>query len=151
MEYFSEGGSYRISPDILAKRNPVSIIYKLHNYLSSYSFISGSFCSTLSMTSFTFLSSHSTTSGCFQQEKHRPAYRAINCPSASCSLKSKVQLKLVQSKSSGPEVLFQIISSSNYREVDIKIYNPKKSLLSVFFLSKETPLPKHVIIDCYQN
>ena len=58
------------------------------SYLSSFSFTSGSFFSTLSITSFTFLSSHSTTSGCFQQEKHRPAYRAISCVNASGWLKS---------------------------------------------------------------
>ena len=37
------------------------------------------------------------------------------------------QSNIVNSKSSGLEVLFRIISSSNYREVEIKqIFNPKK-------------------------
>ena len=37
-----------------------------------------------------------------------------------------IQLNLVNSKSSSLEVLFHIISSLNYTEVDIKIYNPQK-------------------------
>ena len=37
-----------------------------------------------------------------------------------------LQLNLINSKSSGLEVLFQIVSSSNFMEVDIKIYNPHK-------------------------
>ena len=37
-----------------------------------------------------------------------------------------IQLNLINSKSSGLEVLFGMISSSNYREVDIKIYNSQK-------------------------
>ena len=43
-----------------------------------------------------------------------------------------VQSNLVNSMFLGLVVLFQIINSSNYREVDIKIYNPPKGLLSVF-------------------
>ena len=35
-----------------------------------------------------------------------------------------IQLNLINSKSSGLEFLFRIISISNYRELDIKIYNP---------------------------
>ena len=67
----------------------------------------------------------------------------------------KVQSNLVNSKSSGLEVLFRIISSSSYREVDMNIYKPKNDYFS-FFLSnisfghvKETSLfthPKQVII-----
>ena len=34
------------------------------------------------------------------------------------------------------EVLFGIISSSNYREVDIKIYKPPKIIISIFFSIK---------------
>ena len=73
-----------------------------------------------------------------------------------------IQSNLVNSKSSGLEVLFRIISSSNYREIDIKIYNPQKLLLSFFFLFqayvlgaykkclKETYAPKtYVIIGSY--
>ena len=41
-----------------------------------------------------------------------------------CVMEIHVQSNLVNLKSSGLEVLFCIISSSNYREVDIKIYNP---------------------------
>ena len=37
----------------------------------------------------------------------------------------KVQPNLVNSKSSGLEVLLRIISSSNYKEVGIKINNPQ--------------------------
>ena len=37
------------------------------------------------------------------------------------------------SKSLGLEVLFQIISSSNYKEIDIKLYNPQTLLLSFFY------------------
>ena len=37
-----------------------------------------------------------------------------------------IQLNLINSKFSGPKVLFLITCSLNYREVDIKIYNPQK-------------------------
>ena len=48
-----------------------------------------------------------------------------------------MQSNLVNVYSLGLEVLFQIISSSNYREVDIKIYippPPKKKKFYHFFL-----------------
>ena len=45
----------------------------------------------------------------------------------------KVQSNLVNSKSSELEVLFRIISSSKYYEVDIKMYNPK--LITLLFFS----------------
>ena len=38
----------------------------------------------------------------------------------------------VNSKSKEQEVLFRISSNSNYREVDIRIYNPQNILLSFF-------------------
>ena len=41
-----------------------------------------------------------------------------------------LQQNLINSKSWRLEVLFRIISSSNYREVGIEIYNPKKILSS---------------------
>ena len=44
------------------------------------------------------------------------------------------QSNLVKIKSSGLEVLFQIISSSNYREADIKYINIQPPKMS-FFLS----------------
>ena len=42
----------------------------------------------------------------------------------STSIFPQLQSNLVNSKSSGLEDLFRMISSSNYREVDIKILNP---------------------------
>ena len=47
----------------------------------------------------------------------------------------KIQYNLVNLKSSGLEVLFQIISSLNYRELDIKVCNFKYLNYQVFFLS----------------
>ena len=41
-----------------------------------------------------------------------------------------IQSNLVNLKSSGLEVLFRVISSSNYREVDIKYILRRKSLVS---------------------
>ena len=41
-----------------------------------------------------------------------------------------IQSNLVNSKSSGLEVLLQIISSSNYREVDIKYITPKLIIIT---------------------
>ena len=41
---------------------------------------------------------------------------------------------LVNSKSLGLEVLFQISSSSNYMEVYIKIYNPQNDIIIISFL-----------------
>ena len=46
-----------------------------------------------------------------------------------------IHSNLVNSKSSGLEVLFLIISSSNYREVDIKIYISKNNHYQTFYLS----------------
>ena len=46
-----------------------------------------------------------------------------------------LQSNLVNSKSYGLEILFRNIENLNYREVDIKIYNPPKGLLSALFLS----------------
>ena len=45
-----------------------------------------------------------------------------------------IQSNLVNSKSSGLEVLFRIISSSNYRAVDIKYMTPKNDN-QIFILS----------------
>ena len=73
---------------------------------------------------------------------------------------TKLQSNLVNSKSSGLEVLFRIISCSNYGEGDIKIYNLQNNYYHFFFLSnisfvhvKQTPQgdlsitrPKRVII-----
>ena len=39
---------------------------------------------------------------------------------------------LVNSKSSGLEILFRVISSSNYWDVDVKIDNPKMIIFSFF-------------------
>ena len=47
--------------------------------------------------------------------------------------KTQIQSNLVNSKSSELDVLFRIIRSSSYMEVDMYIYNPYKLLLSVFF------------------
>ena len=71
---------------------------------------------------------------------------------------------LVNSRSLGLEVLFRITSSSNYREVDIKIYNPSNLIIIRGFLpikhkfwvhkrnvsrSRFFYAPKtYVIIDC---
>ena len=46
--------------------------------------------------------------------------------------RSQLQSNLINLKSSGLEVLFRIIRSLNYREVDIKFCNPQRCLLSVF-------------------
>ena len=40
----------------------------------------------------------------------------------------------INSKSLGLEVAFQIISNSNYKKVDIKIYNPQNDYNQRFFL-----------------
>ena len=45
-----------------------------------------------------------------------------------------LQSNLLNVKSSGLEILFRMISSSSYREVDMKIYNPKNDYY-YFFLS----------------
>ena len=47
--------------------------------------------------------------------------------------KTQIQSNLVNSKSSELDVLFRIIRSSSYMEVDMYIYNPYKLLLSLFF------------------
>ena len=44
----------------------------------------------------------------------------------------KMQSNLVNSKSKGLEILFLIIESSNYREVDISIYNPQNDYYQFF-------------------
>lgn len=49
-----------------------------------------SFLSTLFITSLTFLSSHCTTSGCFQQAWHRPMYKPISCLRAAVWLKKPI-------------------------------------------------------------
>ena len=56
----------------------------------------------------------------------------------------QVQLNLVNLKSSGLEVLFRIISSLNYREVDLKIYNPQNDYYQVFSI-------KHKFQACKKN
>lgn len=50
-----------------------------------------SFLSTLLITSLTFLSSHCTTSGCFQQAWHRPMYKPISCLRAAVWLKKPIK------------------------------------------------------------
>ena len=57
----------------------------------------------------------------------------IVCISLIIKLKKHIQSNLVNWKSSGLEVLFQIISSLNYREVDIKLYNPKNDYYQFFY------------------
>ena len=56
---------------------------KIISYFSAYSSTTGSLLLTRLMTSLTFFSNHTTTSGSFQQAKHRPTYTAINCFNAS--------------------------------------------------------------------
>lgn len=53
-----------------------------------------SFLSTLFITSLTFLSSHCTTSGCFQQAWHRPMYKPISCLRAAVWLKKPIKQSL---------------------------------------------------------
>ena len=43
-----------------------------------------------------------------------------------CTNKELLQLKLVNSKSYELEALFRSIDHSNYREIDVKIYNQQK-------------------------
>ena len=52
-----------------------------------------------------------------------------------CSFGPQIQLNLVKSKSSRLEVLFQIISSLNYGEVEITYFKPKNYYYQVFSLS----------------
>ena len=73
--------------------------------------------------------------------------------------KVSIQWNLENSKSWGLEVLFRIINSSNYREVDIK-HITQKQIIFIFFLSnisfghlKETcqgdvsfTYPKHMLL-----
>ena len=47
-----------------------------------------------------------------------------------------IESNLVNSKSSGLVVLFRIISSSNYREVNIEIYNRQNEYYQRFFFIK---------------
>ena len=78
-----------------------------------------------------------------------------------------LQSNLVNSKSSRLEGLFRIISSSNYRKVDTKIYNPKMfitrglkySLVKHKFWTRKRNFsmrrffytPKTYVTDSYQN
>ena len=45
------------------------------------------------------------------------------------SLRTDIRSNLINYKSSGPEILYQIISSSNYREVEKKYIIPKISII----------------------
>ena len=50
-----------------------------------------------------------------------------------CTISTTVQSP--KSDTSGPKVLFQIISSTNYRECRLKIYNLPKNYYQFYFLS----------------
>ena len=59
--------------------------------------------------------------------------------------KYDVQSNIINSKSSGLEILFGIIRRSNYWEIDLKIYNcPKMIIISFFSI-------KHMFWACKRN